>query len=119
MILGEVAFDQVLEAIRPVLNEHRLRAIDKEAHPEAFGSRFATYGDTARHVRLVWDGKERWFVLEVDEAPGKTEWPAWVDLTLQRFDPAHATPKWVDEVIADVRAALVEYLGAPGRQSAV
>jgi hypothetical protein len=114
MILGEVAFDRILEAIQPVLLAHRLHLIEQETHPEAFGSRHIIYGDESLHVRLVWDGKERWFVLEVDESPGRTKWPGWIDLTLQRFDPQQATSKWVDEVIEDVRAALVDHLGAPG-----
>jgi hypothetical protein len=117
MISGEVAFDRVLEAIQPVFLAHGLHLIEEERHPEAFGSRHTTYGDESLHVRLVWDGKEQWFVLEVDESPGRTAWPGWIDLTLQRFDPQQATSKWVDEVIEDVRAALVDYLGAPGNAS--
>jgi hypothetical protein len=109
---GSAAFDRVLAAVLPLYTEHGLRLVDARDDPQAFGSRYVTFGDASRHLRLTWDGKEKWFTLEVDEEPGKTKWEGWIDLTLQRFDPAEATDRWIEEIIEDVRGALTDYLGA-------
>jgi hypothetical protein len=63
-------------------------------------------------LRLTWDGKERWFVLEADPAPDRNPGgrPVWIDLTLQRYDPRQADAKWVSEVAEDVRAAFLDFV---------
>jgi hypothetical protein len=93
MILRSAAFDPILDALQPELAAGGFELVEARGHPEAFGSRYATFGDGARLVRLVWDGKERWFVLEGDDASHyrlSSGGPVWVDLTLQRFEPREA-----------------------------
>lgn len=115
MISGSSAFDEVLAAIRPTLDAHGLAPVEAREHPEAFGSRYAVFGDGRRAVRLVWDGKEQWFLLEGEPRLGEAPVPMWLDLTLQRFDPRRADARWVAEIIEDVRSALDEFL-AHGEQ---
>lgn len=112
MIPGSAAFDEILEALKPELTAQRFALVEAREHPEAFGSRYATFSDGSRFLRLVWAGKERWFVLEGDASPeyrSPSGEPVWIDLTLQRFDPARADVKWVSEVVEDVTAAFRQF----------
>ena len=63
-------------------------------------------------IRLTYDGKNHWFVLEGDPEPQRnaTGQPVWLDLTLQRYDPSLADAKWVAEVTEDVRAAFLNFV---------
>lgn len=64
-ILKELAEQQLV----PVGYELRVEA----AHPDAFGSYFATYGRGDHEVRFVWDGKDGWGFLE-HRGPGADSW---------------------------------------------
>ena len=111
MISGKAAFDKVLAAFEGDLRQHGFVVVEASEHPESFGSRAAIFSDGQRIVRLTWDGKEHWFVLEADPNPrlnvgGK---PVWIDLTLQRYDEGQADATRVSEVAEDVRAAFLEF----------
>jgi hypothetical protein len=114
MISGSSAFDEVLAAIRPTLDAHGFAPVEAREHGEAFGSRYAVFGDGRRMVRLVWDGHDQLFVLEAEPRVGAAPVPMWLDLTLQRFDPQQADGRWVAEIIEDVRDALDGYLAHGG-----
>ena len=111
MLSGTDAFGQLLAVLAPLFATHNFRLRESAEHPQSFGSRYAVFEDANCQIRLVWDGKEQWFVLEVDEMPGQTEWPDWADITLQRYDPRTGTQAVVNEIAADVRTALADYLG--------
>jgi hypothetical protein len=111
MISGTDAFAQVLADLAPLFASRNFRLREGAEHSQAFGSRYAVFEDPSCQIRLVWDGKEQWFVLEADEKPGQTEWPGWADITLQRYDPRTGTQAVVNEIAGDVRAALADYLG--------
>ena len=111
MISGTAAFDQVLAAFERDRTEHGFVLVEAREHPESFGSRYAVFSDGHRMVRLIWDGKESWFVLEADPEPHRNPGgkPAWIDLTLQRYDERRADATWVSEVAEDVRAAFLDF----------
>ena len=114
MISGSATFDQILAALRPGLEAGRFTLLEAHAYPEAFGSRHATFTDGRRFLRLVWDGKEQWFVLEGDAEPEfrpASGAPVWIDLALQRFDPTQADSNQAAEVLAHVTAAFAEFAG--------
>lgn len=112
MISGGAAFDQILDALSPDLVAGGFELVEAREHPESLGSRYATFSDGRRFVRLTWDGKEQWFVLEGDDEPEyrpESGHLVWLDLTLQRFDPWQADSKWVAEVIEDVTEAFRQF----------
>jgi hypothetical protein len=114
MIPGTAAFDQIVESLGADLTSAGFTLLEARENFPSFGSRSATFSDGTRFVRLSWDATEAWFVLEGDSEPQyrpSSGEPVWLDLTLQRFDPAQADAKWLAEVTADLSQALGSFLG--------
>jgi len=107
--VGE-AFLRVEAALQPLLDTGEFPHVASRQDTDAFGSRFAVYESDRSGLRLTWDGKEPFFVLESDRLPNETTAGPWIDLTLQRFDPRKADDQWVEELCEDISAALREYM---------
>ena len=87
MIPAEVAFEQILKAIESPLAWAGFSRVEGNSHSEAFGSLYTTFGNGKEFIRLTWDGKERWFVLESIPANSVKFEYGWVDILLQFFRP--------------------------------
>jgi len=61
-----------------------------QENPESFGSWYRDYVRGEKRVRLIWDGRDRWFVLQ----GGKK----WHDLAIKR--PADLSGDALDEFLA-------------------
>ena len=101
----DTAFEQILGAIEPPLSRGGFSKVEEETYPEAFGSRYATFGNGKEFIRLTWDGKEGWFVLESNPANSVTFEYGWIDILLQFFRP----PEWRAGCCGDSRG----YEGRP------
>jgi len=111
MISIETAFERILEAIEPHLAQSGFSKVEVKSHPESFGSRYITFGDGKEFIRLVWDGKEEWFVLESIPASSATFLSGWADILLQYFKPKSDGIDVAEEIAQDMKVALCEYLG--------
>jgi hypothetical protein len=111
MISTETAFEQILGAVEPPLTRSGFSKIDEKSHPEAFGSRYITFGDGREFIRLTWDGKEGWFVLESIPASSVAFESGWADILLQFFNPRQDGAEVVAEIAQDIKVALCAYLG--------
>lgn len=114
MISTESAFEQILEAIESPLTQGGFSKVEEKSHPEDFGSRHTTFGDGEEFIRLTWDGKGGWFVLESIPASSVTFESGWADILLQSFRPRLDGAGVVAEIAQDMRAALCDYLGIAG-----
>jgi hypothetical protein len=63
-------------------------------------------------IRLIWDGKEHWFLLESISDLPETYKSGWTDILLQPFKPGHDRPEAVDKIAEDLKIALLDYLGS-------
>lgn len=110
MLITETGFHRILELIRPLLITHGFSEKDHTANPGAFGSRYITFADDQEFIRLTWDGKERWYVLEsVPLSPTIFE-SGWADILLQFFKPEQESIKVIEEIAQDMKLALTDYL---------
>jgi len=57
--------------------------LNKVYHPEAFGSWYITVAAKEGRRRLIWDGKEAWFVI--DHKPGRVTREDWSGWTVQWY----------------------------------
>ena len=111
MISTETAFEKILEALEPPLTQNGFFKVEEKSHPEAFGSRYTTLGDGKEFIRLTWDGKEGWFVLESIPTSSVTFESGWADILLQFFKPQRDGAEVIAEIAEDMKAALCAYLG--------
>ena len=114
MISGSAAFEQIIDALQPKLSAQGFTLRVAREHAQTFGSRYMTFSDGTRFIRLVWDGREEWFVLEGDDAPHdrpSSGAPVWVNLTLQHFKLGEADARWVAEVVENVTGAFRQFSG--------
>jgi hypothetical protein len=111
MISANEAFERIAEAIEPPLAQRGFSTVEEKSHPESFDSRYTTFGNGTEFIRLVWDGKEEWFVLESIPASSATFTSGWTDILLQRFKPKRDDSEVVEEIAQDMKAAVCGYLG--------
>jgi hypothetical protein len=104
-------FDAIHRSVESLLRGRGFHVSEERAHPRAFGSRHVVYSRGASLVRLTWDGKERWFVLEASLKPDDSGRPAWLDLGVQRWDPTAHLEARRDEVVDSLLGSLSDYLG--------
>jgi hypothetical protein len=108
MISTETAFEKILQSIKPILIEGGFWEVERKSHPEAFGSCYITFKDEKEFIRLVWDGKEGWFVIE--SMPIDSITPGWVDILLQFFKPNIDGSDVIEEIAEGMKMALSNYL---------
>ena len=109
MITPSQAFARIEASLRPILTSSGYVDTSSESRPDAFGSQLSVYTSPEARLRLTWDGKEGFFVLECDRLPNESTPGPWIDLTLQRFDPREGDDRWVGELCEDISAALRNY----------
>ena len=109
MITPSQAFERIEAALRQTLESAGFQDTRSESHPQAFGSQFSVYTSPSATLRLTWDGKEGFFVLECDRLPNETAPGPWADLTLQRFDSRVDDDRRVEELCEGIVAALRDY----------
>jgi hypothetical protein len=78
---------QTKAAINDKLNTQGYHIIEEKYHPEVFGSRYVTWSNRNNAIRLIWDGKDGGFYLQVlDTIP--VDWrDNWKDLVYIPYDP--------------------------------
>ena len=102
-------YDRIEYKLTQKLGMQGYHLTNTEYQEEAFGSRYTIWKNEERQfaVRLLWDGKESWFIVE--ESPyGKGQEPiSWGDLVIVPFDKNIQNEKYnkeiVDAVVDEIR----------------
>jgi hypothetical protein len=80
------------EELNRELRGRGFELIEDVSDPEAFGSRYATYSREAESIRLIWDGKDEWLVLQ----RRSTSETAWNDIAIERVGRETANPRNIE-----------------------
>ena len=82
------------------LNKNGYLITKEVEHPESFGSRYWVWTNIShRHCfRLIWDGKEQWFVLEESEYKNDSENEDWNDISVVPFDSNIDDPNYWNKI---------------------
>ena len=110
MISPSLVFESICVVIEPMLVADGFIKIEENKDPDYFGSQYITFEDNRERIRITWDGKEQWFVMETIPLNSPTCSSGWADILLQFFRPQEATEKTVKEIVADMSASLSAYL---------
>jgi hypothetical protein len=106
------SFEKVRKMIQSILLKHSFTKIEEKFYPEIFGSCHVIFQNPQEQIRLIWDGKEHWFLLESISDLPETYKSGWTDILLQPFKPGHDRPEAVDKIAEDLKIALLDYLGS-------
>lgn len=71
---------------------------------EAFGSRYTVWINQKEKqaLRLVWDGKEGWFVVEESLFSDNSEPNSWADIVLIPFDKTNTEEDYNESIIREL-----------------
>lgn len=91
----------IKDSLNDTLNKKGFELAKQEYHKESFGSRFYVWiNRNDKHCfRLIWAGKDSWFVLEESPYVNDSEKVAWADVTIVPFDSKVENPDYKTELI--------------------
>ncbi len=72
--------DLLLHDMEERLGTAGFKRVHEQEHPQAFGSREIVWAGPTGVLRLVWDGKESWIILEARPSNGIN----WEELRLEK-----------------------------------
>lgn len=88
-------YQQVKTAIDNKLKAGDYTIRDEGYSPQAFGNRYTTWSNEINDIRLIWDGKDGWFYLEVahrSKLNWKVEWNTLIHVAyLKEHDLSYAS----------------------------
>ena len=109
------AYEKIRDTIIPVLLDKGFTKLEEKHHPGDFGGCYMIFRDAKELIRLTWDGKEQWFVLESTPTTSVTVEAEWIDILLQFYNPGKDGSEVVDEIAEDLKIALLDYLADVSR----
>jgi hypothetical protein len=99
----------IKEAVSSILMTKGYSLRDSQYHEESFGSRFYIWINNAKKhcYRLIWDGRDSWFILEESPYVGNPDKVAWADVVIVPFDSNVDSPNYrleiTNEIIDEIR----------------
>jgi|AntRauMFilla1563_2_1112583.scaffolds.fasta_scaffold00304_6 hypothetical protein len=92
------------KSLNEILESKGYALTKSEYQKEAFCSRFFVWKNEAnkRCFRLIWDGRDSWFILEESPYLKDTEKVAWADVTTVPFDSNIINSDYRTEAISSI-----------------
>jgi len=92
------------ESLSEILTKRGYSLTKSEYHKEAFGSRFFVWinEDENHCFRLIWDGRDSWFILEESHYVNDPEKVAWADVVIVPFDSNIEKLEYRTEVVSSI-----------------
>jgi hypothetical protein len=100
------AFEQVTVALNLKLKKQGYSVVHQQAEDQVFNSRFIIWSNNEDALRLTWDGKERWFILEVAYTLPLSALTAWDEIIITPFDPAKDDEHYIVTISAEILDSL-------------
>lgn len=103
---------EIFEKIEAVLSKNLLAdnyyADKSEFNASAFGSRYRIWkNDKSKFaIRLLWDGKESYFIVEESPFTVGQEPISWIDLVIVDFDKNKNDSEYFDEIVRFINSEI-------------
>ena len=104
------AYEKVLSSVEPHLRSTGYSLLEDMKPPQTFGSRCTTFGNGSERIRLIWDGKESWFLLERVSETAEDMIRGWEEIKLVDIDPRHEGEDAVNKIAKDFEERISVYL---------
>ena len=97
-------YDAVDIELTKKLHSDNYLKTENENHPESFGSRYTVWKnfETLNAIRLIWDGKDSWFLIEESPFTKDSEPNSWTDLVIVPLDNSKIGLEYKQQIINDL-----------------
>ena len=97
-------FDILETGLTEILAKDNYQLAESESHEEVFGSRYSVWKNNKENyaVRLTWDGKDSWFIVEESPYDESNKPISWADNIIIPFDRKIKDKQFFKEVIDSV-----------------
>jgi hypothetical protein len=104
-------FGALRDAILPSAEAAGFPRTEERYSPFSMGGRWITWAASVSvALRLTWEPRDRWFVLEASTGVTPDGDRVWEDLTLQRLDPSTVNEQYVRELLEDIVPMAEDFL---------
>lgn len=98
-------YNQVKLALMDKLTHQGYQPVHEEHHDPVFDSRYIIWSNNQEAMRLTWDGKENWFILQITEDLPIRALTRWDEIAVTPFDSKNSNE-------ADIRAVTESFLSS-------
>ncbi|RKR84827.1 hypothetical protein BDD43_5080 [Mucilaginibacter gracilis] len=98
-------WQQLVERLTTRFNSEGYQVVQFQHHDQVFGSCYIIWSNNQEALRLTWDGKECWFLLEETMLPISAQSP-WQEIIVMPFDPDEHDALYAKTLIDDIMDSL-------------
>lgn len=97
-------YDAIENKLTEKLLPDNFHKVVSKNHSESFGSKYTVWKNLEKLVaiRLIWDGKDSWFIIEESPFTKETEPNSWADIVIVPFDNSIVGAKYKQQIINDL-----------------
>ena len=97
-------YEAIEKELTQKLQSDNFQKTESENHLESFGSRYTIWKnfETLSALRLIWDGKDSWFIIEESPFTKKSEPNSWADLVIVPLDDSKMGLEYKQQIINDL-----------------
>ncbi len=92
------AYQQIKDCLNAKLTLQRYLIVHEQHDDKVFASRYVIWSNNADALRLTWDGKESWFILEIAHSLPLSVLTAWEDIIDAPYDPLKHDKVYLDVI---------------------
>ena len=93
-------YNQIKLALTHKLTSQGYLPVHEEHHDAVFDSRYIIWSNNSEALRLTWDGKENWFILEITEDLPIRTLTHWDEIVLTPFNAQKCSETDINAVTA-------------------
>jgi len=100
------AYQQIKNSLNEKLIKQGYQPIHEQHDDPLFHSRYIIWSNNAEALRLTWDGKEKWFALEITEDLPLKALSTWSTIIIVPFDAQNKTTAYLEGIMHTIVSSL-------------
>ena len=101
MIAEKQLFEKIEKGLSNKLKKDGYSIVSTKYDEQAYGSRFTVWKSENEKlaIRLTWDGKESWYIVEESTYSATQEPICWLDLVIVPFERSNESVEYQTEIL--------------------
>jgi hypothetical protein len=96
------AYQQIKNALSEKLIKQGYQPIHEQHDDQLFHSRYMIWSNNTEAFRLTWDGKERWFALEITADLPLKALSTWSTIIIVPFETQNKTTVYLEGIVHSI-----------------